>query len=167
MRSFIGGKRAKELYITLIHPHLLYADVIYDGGGTTGEQTLQAHQNAALHAIKNDNRYSATALHNQQEIDWFDTQRINCCCIKSFEGLNNLSSGRVNNLHVETTNLRTLGSDSVVRFSARNTITKFGDRNVPLLCEYYWKTLLSKVKNLDKLATFKSALSTGCYFNHQ
>ncbi len=48
MRSYINEALALDLYPSLIEPHFLYADVVYDGGAKTALQSLQVSHNNAL-----------------------------------------------------------------------------------------------------------------------
>ena len=73
MRNYISEALALDLYGSLIEPHFLYADVVYDGGSRTALQSVQVAQNNALQVVTNvDCRYSATALHRELSIDWLD-----------------------------------------------------------------------------------------------
>ncbi len=70
MRNYMSKALALDLYQSLIEPHFLYADVVYDGGTKSVLQNLQVSQNNALRVVKNvDNRYWAKALHQELNVD--------------------------------------------------------------------------------------------------
>ncbi len=64
VRSIITLNLAKQLYTSLVEPHFLYLDYIYDGCGVTAKNKLQVCQNNALRAmLKTDCRHLTVSLH--------------------------------------------------------------------------------------------------------
>ncbi len=168
MRPFISESLARDLYISLIHPHFTYGDIIYDACSIQGKTRLQVHQNMALRAVKNVPPYFPTdRLHEQTEIDWLDVERKQRCCIEAFKALHDMSSTNVNNLLIPYINPRTTRSASITEFKSHTNKTKFGDKNWPNRCEHYWKYLSAEAKSTDKLTTFKTLLKNGNFFEHE
>ena len=58
-------------------------------------------------------------------------------------------------------------SHAGLEFKARFNSTKFGDCNLPNLCEQYWKELPVEIKAQDKLTSFKAMIKKGNYFQHE
>ena len=168
MRHFINENLAKDLYLSLIHPHFNYADVVYDACNQQCKSKLQVHQNMALRAIKNvEPRFPTDRLHAQTGIDWLDVEQKRRCCIEAFKGIQNMSSTNVNNLFPKTMPMRHTRSNDFRTFEVPNNRTKFGNCNLPNRCKKYWHQLPAEITNIDILSSFKSCLKTGGFFVHE
>ena len=136
MRHFINEGLAKDLYLSLIHPHFNYADVVYDACNEQCKSKLQVHQNIALRAVKNvEPRFPTARLHEQTGVPWLNAERKDHCCIEAFKGLHQMSSYNVNKLFQESTLIRNTRSDSRRTFDAPFNRSKFGDNNLPNRCK--------------------------------
>ena len=167
MRSYISENLALDLYQSLIAPHFLYADTIYDGGNKAAKHNLQVAQNNALRVVKNvDQRYSATALHSQLNVDWLDISRQKRCCTETFKVLNNMtptSMGKQFRVHEQ---LRCLRSNSDLNFVPVTNRTIFADNNFGNRCHKYWSTLTPEIHNIPTLNSFKTCMRNYSGFTH-
>ncbi len=167
MRNFILESLDLSLYKSLIEPHFSYADIVYDGCNVTHSKQLQVQQNQALRAVLNvDCRYSTSALHTKTGVKWLDVSRKERCCIEVYKVLNGLSLVGIEQLFPPATHNRTLRSSAAPNFVPRLNKTALADKNFPTRCYWYWKCLPDHVKLSPSLLSFKTAVHSGNYFEH-
>ena len=88
MHSFISQSLAYELHTRLIHPHFTYGDIIYDGSSKAAKSKLQRHQNMALRAVLNMDKYSSSsALHETLDDEWLDVSRQRFACNLAYKAI--------------------------------------------------------------------------------
>ena len=168
MRSYISEALALELYRSLIEPHFLYADVVYDGGSRKALHDLQIAQNNALRIVMNvDSRFSATALHNHLNVDWLDVSRRKRCCIDTYKALHAMAPSSVQRQFPINTSVLNLRSNSDLTFVPRHNRTKFSDKNFSNRCHRYWSELSREQRNCDSLNGFKRQMRDFDGFVHQ
>ena len=167
MRNYISEKLALELYQSLINPHFMYADVVYDGGSKAALHEMQIAQNNALRVVKNvDGRFSATALHNQLHVDWLDVARQKRCCIDTYKALHKMTPARMQLQFPVNENVRNLRSNADLTFTPKYNRTVFADRNFGNRCHRYWSQLNTDAHVSPSLNTFKNYMRKFDGFNH-
>ncbi len=167
MRSYISENLALDLYHSLIAPHYLYADIVYDGGTKTAKHNLQISQNNALRVVKNvDQRYSATALHTQLKVDWLDVGRQKRCCTESYKILHNLTPEIMRKQFKTNEPLRNLRSQSDLNFTPHCNRTVFADNNLGNRCHKYWSSLSPDMHKSSSLNVFKTSMRNYGGFQH-
>ena len=167
MRGYISESLALDLYHSLIAPHYLYADIIYDGGVKAAKRNLQVSQNNALRVVKNvDQRYSATALHTQLNVDWLDVGRMKRCCTETYKILNNMTPETVRNQFRIQVSTRELRSTTDLNFTPSYNRTVFADNNLGNRCHKYWGMLNADIHNIPSLNSFKVCMRNYDGFQH-
>ena len=159
IRSVINTNLAKELYTSLIEPHFLYADYIYDACNKTASDKLQVAQNNALRAIKKaDHRYSATLLHKELNISWLHEQRKKSTCINVYKSLNNLNPAKLNEMYKIRETGRSLRNNNMVNLDKPKTNLILSEKNIRVRGVVYWSQLPSEIQKSDSLPIFKNNL---------
>ena len=168
MRNFISQNLASDLYKSLVEPHFMYADVVYDAAAKKSKQLLQTKQNNALRVVANvDRQFSATAVHRETNIPWLDTLRKERCCVEVYKALNGLSPPSISNLFVQPDHGRSLRSSSAINFVPPRNRTTFSDNNFVNRSYKYWQQIPLDVRNSASLQIFKNNVKSGGFFVHE
>ena len=94
-RRCINKELAKYLYQSLIEPHYIYCQFIYDACSINMKRKLQVSQNKALRAVLNvPNDYPSEALHTETNIEWLGVMRAKASCLETFKLLHNIGTDR-------------------------------------------------------------------------
>ena len=165
VRPFISMNLAKQLYTSLVEPHFLYLDYIYDGCGKVAKEKLQVCQNNALRAVlKTDCRHSTTSLHNDTNAEWLDVLRKKSTCLQVYKSVHEINPKNVNEMFQIHTPIRTL-RDNTGKIQHPLTRTALCDGNIRIRGAIYWGQLDSEVRNAATVNTFKSRIKKFDGFN--
>ena len=159
VRPYISTNLAKQLYTSLIKPHFLYLDYIYDGCNKTALQNLQVCQNNSLGAVlRTDCRHSATALHIETEVEWLSTMRRKSTCLQVFKSVHGLNPSSINNMFSIFEPARELRSKNEKQIRRPRTNTIMCDANIRVRGAIYWGDLPPLVSSAPTVASFKCRL---------
>ena len=170
MRNFISKSLASNLYSSLIHPHFIFGDTIYDGCSHTVKHKLQVHQNMALRAVANVERhFSATAVHELTNVTWLDIERQKHCCNTVYKCLNGLYAKNVSDLFVPLPHQRETRTQLGHMYLQPLARTNLGSLNFPVRAYNYWKTVPADVRGACSLNSFKYHMKgfEGFIHNHK
>ncbi len=168
MRNFISQNLAGDLYRSLIEPHFMYADIVYDAATKQPRQLLQTKQNNALRVVANvDRHFSATSVHLETNTPWLDTIRKERCCIEVYKALNSLAPPAICNMFLRPDHERSLRSSHANQFIPPRNRTAFADNNFVCRSYQYWQHIPIDVRNSSSLAIFKKSVRDGKYFTHE
>ena len=165
MRNFISQNLACDLYKSLIEPHFMYADIIYDAATKQSKQLLQTMQNNALRVVANvDMHFSATKVHIETNIPWLDTMRKERYCVEVYKALNGMSPPNVCNMFTLPSHDRSLRSTTRSQYLPPRNRTVFADKNFVSRAYHYWQVVPVEVKSSASLSIFKKKVKGGNYF---
>ncbi len=98
-RQFVSQSMSLQLYRSLVLPHLDYGDILYDTMSAQDSNKLQVIQNKCLRiCLKEDPRASVDRLHDVAKLPTLKDHRIMHSVKFVYEGLNNKSSVKVNEM---------------------------------------------------------------------
>ncbi len=167
MRNFISKSLATELYSSLIHPHFLFGDTIYDGCNQSAKHKLQVHQNMALRAVANvDRHFSATAVHDLTGITWLDIERRKHCCNTVYKCLHGMSAKHISDLFVPLPHQRETRTQMGHMYHQPLAKTNFGSQNFPIRVYNYWKAVPVEIRGACSLNSFKYHMRKFDGFSH-
>ena len=171
------------LYVSLIHPHILYCDFVIDGATITEKKKLQTQQNSALRAVCNvDYGYPTAKLFSDVSVDNVSVCMMKTCCKIVYRGLNNMGPPAINDMFEYYTPSRELRSGEALLATVQRCKTQFGTKNLRIRGPSYWNQLPHSIKCSTSIDTFKQNIKayTGfgwaetivkvskirCYVNH-
>ena len=161
LRGFIDFNLAKMLYISLIHPHILYCNFIIDGACVTEKKKLQVQQNSALRAVcKVDYSYPTIKLLTDVGIDSVQTCMAKTSCKIAFRGLINQGPPALNNMFKLYEPKRMLRSSSAHQIEISRCYTQFGTKNVAIRGAKYLNMLPIDLRLCNSIENFKAKLKT-------
>ncbi len=167
VRPFISQNLAKQLYTSLIEPHFIYLDYIYDGCSKGASNKLQICQNNALRAVmRTDSRHSTQALHTDTNTEWLDIMRKKSTCLQVFKSLNNHNPDKINNMFAYTCQTRHLRSHDSQTLARPRTRTVKADSNIRVRGAVYWSDLDTTVQKSTSVANFKNRIKKFEGVNH-
>ena len=92
-RPFIILELARMLYVSLIHPHLVYADFILQGTTKYVLDCLRVHQNNALRVVlKADYKCPSITLTSQAKVEPVNVMMSKSTCKIVYKGLHNMGA---------------------------------------------------------------------------
>ena len=159
IRSFINTSLAKDIYTSLIEPHFLYLDYIYDGCSKASSDRLQITQNNALRAVlRAEPRYPTTELHEKTGVNWLNFQRKKSTCIQVYKSLNGLNPPRLNSMFTIKAPPRSLRSNNKIILIKPITKLKVSDHNIRIRGIRYWEELDEETQKSETLNQFKARI---------
>ena len=162
---FISLNLAKQLYTSLVEPHFLYLDYIYDGCGKVAKDKLQICQNNALRAIlKTDCRHSMASLHTETGVEWLDVQRKKSTCLQVFKSVHELNPKALNDMfriHIPARELR----KNMGKIQRPLTRTVLCDGNIRIRGAIYWGQLDTEIRSASTVNIFKTRIKNFDSFN--
>ncbi len=167
MRNCISKLLASDLYYSLIHPHFLFGDTVYDGCNQTAKHKLQVHQNMALRAVANVGRhFSATAVHDVTNATWLDIERQKHCCNTVYKSLNGLTAINVSAMFIPVNHQRETRAQVGHMYQQPLARTNFGSQNLPIRAYNYWKAVPTAIRGACSLNSFKYHMKSFNGFTH-
>ncbi len=161
MRSYISKELALALYNSLIDPLFLYCNYVYDGMSLTSKRSVQVLQNSALRAVaKVNKRYSATALHDELQVEWLDIQRAKSTCTEVYKFTNGKGPQSLTDVFTPVANRRTLCSNAKICHEISRVKTKFSEKDFVYRGKKYWEKLPAPIQRSTSLEIFKSQLKS-------
>ena len=165
MRNFISLELALHLYNSLIKLVFTYCDYIYDGCGKTIARQLETLNNGALRAIKNINqRYSATALHDELDVPWLYEMRKQSTCIELYKLLDGKGPPSLTREFRYKEPVRSLRSNENAQLICPRTKTKMAEQDFVFRALSYWETLPLGTRSAETVDVFKETLKNERYF---
>ncbi len=155
------------MYTSLIEPHFLYLDYIYDGCSKGSAQKLQTSQNNALRAVlKTDSKHSTQALHTDTQTEWLEIMHKKSTCLQVYKSVNGHNPDKINEMFTVPTPVRNLRSNEDQKLPRPRTKTVKADSNIRVRGPVYWGELDISVRQATTIANFKSRLKKFEGFNH-
>ncbi len=149
------------LYVSLIHPHLLYCNFILDGTSAKNKTKLQVQQNSALRAVMNvEYSYPTAKLLIDVEVDSVRTSMIKTTCKLVYRGFHNMGPPALNDMFQEYTPARDLRSCDQTLVEIPRCRSEFGWRNVRVRGGYYWNSLPQELKTCKTIDQFKRQMKS-------
>ena len=172
--GFIDFTLARMLYVSLIHPHILYCNFVIDGASATEKRRLQIQQNSALCAVCDiDYSYPTAKLLSDVGVDSVSVCMMKKCCKIVYKGLNIMCPPpALNEMFVYYVPTRDLRSSSMLMAQTPRCKMQFGTKNLVVRGVGYWKVLPFHIKASCTVDTFKqnikgySGLVDRAYYMH-
>ena len=167
IRNVVSTNLATKLYNTMINPLFTYCSFIYDGCGQGSARELEILQNNALRAVRKVNyMYSATALHNELDINWLDVNRKIACCSEVYKYVNGTGPSTLVDMLKEKPTGRSLRSDTNKLLRKPRTRTKMAENDFAIRAIGYWDTVPLEIRTESSLKNFKKRLKSENIFEH-
>ena len=159
MRGFIDAELAKKLYVSLIHPHLLYCNFVLDGTTEGNKSKLQVQQNSALRAVLDvDYMYPSAKLLSDVGVDSVRVCMAKTTCKLVYRGFYNIGPPALNNMFVAYVPTRELRSGDQLLVDIPRCHTEFARKNIAVRGGYYWNALPPEIKSCMTIDLFKLSL---------
>ena len=166
VRNSIPISLAKDLYTSLIEPHFIYCNSIYDACSVEMKRQLQLSPNRALKAVlKTHNRCPSNSLHGESGVAWLETTRAMSCCIEIYKLVNNIGPSNLCTEINPTVSDRILRSNAKVKLNMHCPRTKLGEGNLLYQDVKYWDMLDADIQHSKSLAIFKRRLKSNNTFS--
>ena len=116
-------------------------------------------QNNALRAVKKvDNRYSATQLHIDLDIEWLDTTRKRITCGEVYKLINGKGPAALTSLFEPIAEARVLRSNKRIKLNRPRTKSFFADKDFVIRGMNYWDALPEDIQHAPSSESFKLRL---------
>ena len=153
------------LYVSLIHPHLVYANFILEGTTKSILDRSRVHQNNALRAVlKADFMCPSSTLTTQTKVEPVHVMMIKWTCKLVYKGLHNIGAPIYNEMFNYTENVRSLRSTDQLLACIPKTNTRFAENNVRYRGPIHWNSLPLCLKQSPSFEQFKKGVKEYCGF---
>ena len=159
MRSFIDLELARMLYISLIHPHLLYCNFVLDGTTEGNKSKLQVQQTSALRAVLNvAYMYPSVKLFTDVGVDSVRVGMAKTTCKIVYRRYHNMGPPALNTMFQAYVPNRELKSCDQLLVNINHCHTEFARKNIAIHGGYNWNMLPYEIKSCDTIDLFKQKL---------